>query len=78
MPNYNQIGIKFILDKIFFNNTYRKTNTSGDIRIILIKKNALGIVSKVLLYTKLYNGIHKVLTVPSISIFTEFIAPVNM
>lgn len=59
-------------------NTYRNTKTSGVVRIILIKKNALGIGSKVILYMKLYNGIHILFIKPSINSFTEFIAPVNM
>lgn len=52
-------------------------NTNGNVTTTLIKKNMLGMVSKVLLNTKLYNGINKLFIVPSIIDLTEFIAPVT-
>lgn len=52
-------------------------NTSGNVTKTLIKKNMLGMDSKVLLNTKLYNGINKLFIVPSINDLTEFIAPVT-
>lgn len=58
-------------------NTYPKQNTNGNVKPMVIKKNALGIDSNVWLYIKLYNGINPHFIVLSINSFIEFIVPVK-
>jgi len=59
------------------NVTYAKHPIKGIVRIILMMKYALGIVSSVLLYTMLYNGRITLFDKFSVAILTEFIDPIQ-
>jgi len=63
--------------KLHGNITYAKHPIKGIVKIMLMMKYALGIVSSVLLYTTLYKGRITLFDKFSVAILTEFMEPIQ-